>query len=295
MSSQDVAPIRKLVLPVAGLGTRVLPATKSIPKEMLPVVDRPLIDYAIEEARAAGIEEFIFVTGRSKEAIADYFDHAFELEETLSSKKKTNQLAMLADTVPTAGNAIFTRQQRPLGLGHAIWCARNIVGNEPFAISLPDMLLDATPSCLAQTVDAYHRSGGANIIAVEEVPREHTNRYGIVDTGETKDGLIEVKGLVEKPAPEEAPSNLMILGRYILRPEIFTYLEDQGPGAGNEIQLTDSMIRMIGTSPFYAFKYDGTTYDCGDKLGYLEANIAIGLKHSELGGQVKTLLKRFSC
>ncbi|MGF1456316.1 MAG: UTP--glucose-1-phosphate uridylyltransferase GalU [Alphaproteobacteria bacterium] len=289
-----VAPIRKVVLPVAGLGTRVLPATKSIPKEMLTVVDRPLIDYAIEEAREAGIEEFIFVTGRAKEAIENYFDHMYELEDTLERKKKTKQIDALAKTVPLAGNAVFTRQQKPLGLGHAIWCARHIVGNEPFAISLPDMLVDAQPSGLAQLVKAYNDSDGANIIAVEEVPQEHTDRYGIIDTGETRDGLIEIKGLVEKPAPDKAPSNLAILGRYILRPEIFSFLEDQKPGAGNEIQLTDAMARMIGNSPFYGAHYEGTTYDCGDKFGYLEANIGVGLKHADLGDKVKDLVKRLA-
>ncbi len=287
------APIKKVVLPVAGLGTRVLPATKSIPKEMLPVVDRPLIDYAIEEARAAGIDEFIFVTGRNKEAIENYFDHAYELDETLEKKKKTKQIEAMAHTVPTAGNAIFTRQQKPLGLGHAIWCARKIVGNEPFAISLPDMLVDAEPSCFAQMVEAYNSVGGANIIAVEDVPREHTDRYGIVATGAQQGNMVEITGLVEKPKPEEAPSTLAILGRYILMPEIFQYLESQGPGAGNEIQLTDAMERMIGNSPFYAASYKGVTYDCGDKLGYLEASVAMGLKHPELGDKFRASLNRF--
>ncbi len=286
------APVRKLVLPVAGLGTRVLPATKSIPKEMLPVVDRPLIDYAIEEARAAGIEEFIFVTGRNKAAIEDYFDHVYELEDTLERKSKAAQIDALRPTVPLAGNAIFTRQQKPLGLGHAIWCARRIVGNEPFAISLPDMLVDAQPSCLSQMVDAYNRVGGGNIIAVEEVPRDQTDKYGIVAVSGEKAGVHEVSGLVEKPKPEEAPSNLMILGRYILQPEIFTYLENQGPGAGNEIQLTDAMERMMGNSPFYALPYSGVTYDCGDKLGYVEATLAMGLKHGTLGSDVRAMAER---
>ncbi len=285
-------PVRKVVLPVAGLGTRVLPATKSIPKEMLPVVDRPLIDYAIDEARQAGIEEFIFVTGRGKSAIEDYFDYSYELEDTLEKKKKTAQMDALAKTVPVAGDAVFTRQQRPLGLGHAIWCARRIVGDEPFAISLPDMLVDAEPSCLAQMVEAYDKVGGGNIIAVEEVPREHTNRYGILDIGGEKAGLQEIKGLVEKPDPAKAPSNLAILGRYILQPEIFSYLESQGPGAGNEIQLTDAMQRMLTSSPYYACHYDGVTYDCGDKLGYLEANLAMGLKHPDLGESLRPMVER---
>lgn len=287
-------PVRKIVLPVAGLGTRVLPATKTIPKEMMPVVDRPLIDYAIEEARAAGIDQFIFVTGRNKSAIEDYFDYSYELDDTLEKKNKTKQIEALSRTVPTAGNAIFTRQQKPLGLGHAIWCARHIIGDEPFAISLPDMLVDASPSCLSQMIGAYERSNGGNIIAVEEVPTEHTNRYGILDIGERRDGLVEIKGLVEKPDPAKAPSNLAILGRYILQPEIFSYLESQAPGAGNEIQLTDAMQRMLGKSPYYGFSYDGVTYDCGDKLGYLEANIAMGLKHPEIGEGLKPVVDRFS-
>lgn len=287
--------VKKVVLPVAGLGTRVLPATKSIPKEMLPVVDRPLIDYAIEEARQAGIEEFIFVTGRNKAAIEDYFDYVYELDDTLEKKNKTKQIDELKPTVPVAGTAIFTRQQKPLGLGHAIWCARKIIGNEPFAISLPDVLVDASPSCLAQMVDAFDRTGGkGNIITVEEVPRDQTDKYGILDVVNDTDDLMEIKGLVEKPKPEEAPSTLSVLGRYILQPDIFDYLESQGPGAGNEIQLTDAMERMLSASPYYAVRYDGVTYDCGDKLGYLRANVAMGLKHPELKdkapGMVRDLL-----
>lgn len=284
------APVRKVVLPVAGLGTRVLPATKSIPKELLPVVDKPVLQYAIDEARDAGIEDFIFVTGRQKAAIEDYFDLNYELEDSLAKKKKDAILEEVSKTVPMAGNAIFTRQQRPLGLGHAIWCARKIVGNEPFAVSLPDVIVDASPSCLAQMVKLYNEVGG-NIIAAEEVPLEDTSKYGILDIEDGSTAHMKIKGMVEKPAPSEAPSRLSILGRYIFQPELFGYLENQEPGAGNEIQVTDAMARMMDTSPYYAMRYDGTSYDCGDKVGFLKANVALALKRQDIEPQLRPILQ----
>lgn len=282
-------PVRKIVFPVAGLGTRFLPATKAVPKEMLPVVDKPLIQYAVEEALEAGIDQFIFVTGRGKHAIEDHFDHAFELEQTLEEKDKIALLKQLEPTVPPAGNVAFTRQQRPLGLGHAIWCARHFVGNEPFAISLPDMLVDAQPSCLAQMVKVYEETGG-NVIAVEECAPEDTSKYGVIAPG-TGDGTrMEVLGLVEKPKPADAPSNLFVLGRYILTPRVFEHLDNQKPGAGGEIQLTDSMAQLIGEQPFHALKYDGVSYDCGDKVGFLKANVALALKREDMAGRVREAL-----
>jgi len=282
-------PIRKIVFPVAGLGTRFLPATKAVPKEMLPVVDKPLIQYAVEEALEAGIDQFIFVTGRGKHAIEDHFDHAFELEQTLEEKDKIALLKQLEPTVPPAGNVAFTRQQRPLGLGHAIWCARHFVGNEPFAISLPDMLVDAQPSCLAQMVKVYEETGG-NVIAVEECAPEDTNKYGVIAPGAANGARMEVLGLVEKPKPAEAPSNLFVLGRYILTPRVFEHLDNQKPGAGGEIQLTDSMAQLIGEQPFHALKYDGVSYDCGDKVGFLKANVALALKREDMAGRVREAL-----
>jgi UTP--glucose-1-phosphate uridylyltransferase len=276
------------VLPVAGFGTRVLPATKAIPKEMLPVFDRPAIQYVVDEALAAGIEHIVFVTGRNKGAIEDYFDHAYELELTLREKGKTAQLKEVESPITTAGTMSFVRQQAALGLGHAVWCARDIIGDEPFAVMLPDMLMMARPSCLAQMVEAYDRVGG-NIIAVE--PTDTPERYGIV-TPESRDGrLVKMKGMVEKPKREDAPSNLFISGRYILQPEIFALLESQGPGAGNEIQLTDSMARLMSTQPFYALEYEGTTYDCGDKIGYLRANAAYALANKEHGAEAAKTLR----
>jgi UTP--glucose-1-phosphate uridylyltransferase len=276
------------VLPVAGFGTRVLPATKAIPKEMLPVFDRPAIQYVVDEALAAGIEHIVFVTGRNKGAIEDYFDHAYELELTLREKGKTAQLKEVESPITTAGTMSFVRQQAALGLGHAVWCARDIIGDEPFAVMLPDMLMMAQPSCLAQMVEAYDRVGG-NIIAVE--PTDTPERYGIV-TPESRDGrLVKMKGMVEKPKREDAPSNLFISGRYILQPEIFALLESQGPGAGNEIQLTDSMARLMSTQPFYALEYEGTTYDCGDKIGYLRANAAYALANKEHGAEAAKTLR----
>jgi len=279
-ASPTPRPLRKAVLPVAGFGTRVLPATKTIPKEMLAVFDRPAIQYVVDEALAAGIEHIVFVTGRNKGAIEDYFDRSYELEVTLREKNKTAQLEEIALSVGAAGSMSFVRQQSAQGLGHAVWCARDIIGDEPFAVMLPDMLMMAQPSCLAQMVDAYNKVGG-NIIAVE--PTDTPERYGVI-TPESRDGrLIKMRGMVEKPKREDAPSNLFISGRYILQPEIFDLLASQGPGAGNEIQLTDSMARLMDVQPFHALEYDGVTYDCGDKIGYLRATAGYALANAEHG------------
>lgn len=281
-------PIRKAVLPVAGLGTRVLPATKTIPKELLPVFDRPAIQYVVDEAVDAGITHFVFVTGRNKGAIEDYFDTAFELDATLRAKNKDAQLAELARGALKPGQASFVRQQAPLGLGHAIWCARDIIGNEPFAVLLPDMTMIAAPSCLAQMTAAYEKTGG-NVIAVE--PTDKPEQYGII-APESRDGrLIKMKGMVEKPKRAEAPSNLFISGRYILQPEIFPLLESQAAGAGGEIQLTDAMVRLMESQPFHALEYDGVTYDCGDKIGYLRAFAAYALADKEHGAAARQTLK----
>ena len=286
--SSSTRPLRKAVLPVAGFGTRVLPATKAIPKEMLPVFDRPAIQYVVDEALAAGIEHIIFVTGRNKGAIEDYFDRSYELEFSLREKNKTAQLAEIGISVRPAGSMSFVRQQSALGLGHAVWCARDIVGDEPFAVMLPDMLMMAQPSCLAQMVAAYNKVGG-NIIAVE--PTDTPERYGVI-TPESRDGrLIKMKGMVEKPKREEAPSNLFISGRYILQPQIFELLESQKPGAGNEIQLTDSMARLMEVQPFHALEYEGVTYDCGDKIGYLRATAAYALANPEHGAAAAETLR----
>jgi UTP--glucose-1-phosphate uridylyltransferase len=281
-------PLRKAVLPVAGLGTRVLPATKAIPKEMLPVFDRPAIQYVVDEALAAGIEHIVFITGRNKSAIEDYFDRAYELEDTLRMKGKTALLEELEADIRPAGSMSFVRQQAPLGLGHAVWCARDVIGDEPFAVMLPDMLMMAKPSCLAQMADAYAKVGG-NLIAVE--PCEDPSGYGIIDP-ESRDGrLIKMKGMVEKPRREDAPSNLFISGRYILQPEIFDMLSSQQAGAGGEIQLTDAMARLMQKQSFHALEYKGTTYDCGDKLGYLRATAAFALAHDELGAKAADTLR----
>lgn len=287
-ASSSPRPLRKAVLPVAGFGTRVLPATKVIPKEMLPVFDRPAIQYVVDEALAAGIEHIVFVTGRNKGAIEDYFDRSYELELTLREKNKTAQLEEIGLSVRAPGTMSFVRQQSAQGLGHAVWCARDIIGDEPFAVMLPDMLMMAQPSCLAQMVDAYNKVGG-NIIAVE--PTDTPERYGVI-TPESRDGrLIKMKGMVEKPRREEAPSNLFISGRYILQPEIFELLASQGPGAGNEIQLTDSMARLMGSQAFHALEYDGVTYDCGDKIGYLRATAAYALANAEHGADAAKTLR----
>lgn len=282
--------IRKAVLPVAGLGTRFLPATKAVPKEMLTIVDRPIIQYVVEEARAAGIEHIVFVTGRNKHVIADHFDRAYELEDTLKSRNKTEALQLLEKLRPAAGSTSFTRQQDPLGLGHAIWCARDIIGPEPFAILLPDVIIKSQTSCLKQMVDVYDETGG-NIIAVEEVPEDQTHKYGIVELSEKlSERASRIKGMVEKPAPGTAPTNLMITGRYILQPEIFNLLSRQEKGAGGEIQLTDSMLALMETQPFTSLKFEGRSYDCGSKAGFLSANIAYALEQPELAAELVPLL-----
>jgi UTP--glucose-1-phosphate uridylyltransferase len=275
-------PVRKAVFPVGGLGTRFLPATKAMPKEMLPVVDKPLIQYAVEEARAAGIEEFIFVTGRGKSAIEDHFDHSFELHNVLTERGKKAELAALDASLLPAGQVAYTRQQEPLGLGHAVWCARHLVGREPFAVLLADDLVLAKTPCLKQLVEVHAQKGG-NVVAVMDVPREHTNRYGILDIAHDDGRLAAVKGLVEKPAPAKAPSTLSIIGRYVLQPEVFDHLDRQERGAGGEIQLTDAMARMIGAMPFHGVRFEGVRYDCGDKIGFLQANVAFALARDDMG------------
>ncbi|MBK7161805.1 MAG: UTP--glucose-1-phosphate uridylyltransferase GalU [Sphingomonadales bacterium] len=282
-------PIRKAVFPVAGLGTRFLPATKAIPKEMLPVVDRPLIQYAVDEAREAGIEQMIFVTGRGKSAIEDHFDIAYELERTMTDRGK--DISVLAPTRLGPGNCAYVRQQEPMGLGHAIWCARDIVGDEPFAIFLPDEFMHGTPGCMAQMVAEYNRVGG-NLLSVLEVPHEQVSSYGVIDPGSAQGKLTEVKGLVEKPAVEAAPSNLIISGRYILQPEVMRVLEHQGKGAGGEIQLTDAMAQMIGNQPFHAVTFNGERYDCGSKTGYIEANLAVALSRPDMADEVRAMARR---
>jgi UTP--glucose-1-phosphate uridylyltransferase len=284
-----VKKIRKAVFPVGGLGTRFLPATKAIPKEMLPVVDRPLIQYAVDEAREAGIEQMIFVTGRGKSAIEDHFDISFELENLLTTRGKS--LDAIEDTRFRPGEVIYVRQQDPIGLGHAVWCARNIIGDEPFAIFLPDELMVGAPGCMAQMVAAYEKVGG-NLVCGYEVEAGETSKYGIITPGRVDGQLVEVAGLVEKPAPGTAPSNLMIPGRYILQPEVMAVLENQSRGAGNEIQLTDAMAQMIGKQPFHAWAFDGQRYDCGDKAGFITANIALALARDDVGPTVAAFLKQ---
>ncbi len=284
--------LRKAVLPVAGLGTRFLPATKALAKEMLPVVDKPLIQYAVEEARAAGIEQFCFVTGRGKTALVEHFDVAFELEATLRERNRTEALAQLDSMRISPGSLLTVRQQVPLGLGHAIWCARAFIGDDPFAILLPDDLILSETPCLAQLAAAYRETGG-NVVAVVDVPREHTNRYGILKTGADNGKLVEVLGLVEKPAPADAPSTLSVIGRYILMPEVIGHLAKMERGAGNEIQLTDGMAKLIGNQPFHGLRYEGKRFDCGDKAGYLEAQIAFALKRPDLADAVREFLKLY--
>ena len=276
------APIRKAVFPVAGLGTRFLPATKAVPKEMLTVVDRPVIQHVVDEARAAGCTHFVFVTGRNKHVIADHFDKQFELEATLRARGRTEQLRLLESDLPGAGQTSFTRQQETLGLGHAVWCAREIVGDEPFALLLPDMLAKGRSGCLAQMMEVYNRLGG-NVIGVEEVPWKDVSRYGVVSVGEELDGAFRIDGMVEKPAAGEAPSNLMIMGRYILQPEIFDLLGAHERGAGGEIQITDAMKRLLEVQDFHGIRFAGKTYDCGTKLGFLNANVAFALDNPEIG------------
>ena len=287
-------PIRKAVFPVAGLGTRFLPATKAIPKELLPIVDRPLIQYAVDEAREAGIEQMIFVTGRGKTAIVEHFDMAYELETTMAERGK--DMGALDATRATPGDIITVRQQVPMGLGHAIWCARAIVGDEPFAIFLPDELMvphkGGGSGCMKQMVEAYEEVGG-NLISVLEVPRDEVSSYGVIDPGaQVSASLTEVRGLVEKPPVAKAPSNKIVSGRYILQPEVMRVLEDQGKGAGGEIQLTDAMARMIGTQPFHAVTFDGRRFDCGSKTGFVEATLALALEREDMGADVRAIMER---
>ncbi|MEB3416483.1 UTP--glucose-1-phosphate uridylyltransferase GalU [Alteriqipengyuania sp. WL0013] len=282
-------PIRKAVFPVAGLGTRFLPATKAIPKELLPIVDKPLIQYAVDEAREAGIEQMIFVTGRGKTAIVEHFDVAYELESTMEERGK--DMSVLDSSRFTPGDIITVRQQVPMGLGHAIWCARAIVGDEPFAILLPDEMMWGEPGCMKQMVDAYEETGG-NLVSVLEVPHEDVSSYGVIDPGAENGALTEVKGLVEKPPVDEAPSNKIVSGRYILQPEVMRILEDQEKGAGGEIQLTDAMAKMIGQQPFHAVTFEGRRFDCGSKLGFVEATLAIALEREDMGGDVREMAHR---
>lgn len=284
-------PVQKAVFPVAGLGTRFLPATKAMPKEMLPIVDKPLIQYAVEEAREAGIEEFIFVTGRAKTAIEDHFDRSIELEQVLTERNRSELLSIVSDWMPAPGHISYTRQQTPMGLGHAVWCARNFIADEPFAILLADDLILGRPGCLKQMVDAHARVGG-NLVAVEEVAADMTHQYGILDPVQQNGPLIGARGLVEKPKPADAPSNLAIIGRYILEPMVLTILEHQERGAGNEIQLTDAMAKTIGILPFHGFRFEGQRFDCGSKIGYLEANIAYALDRPDMKQEVNDMLRR---
>lgn len=285
--------IRKAVFPVAGLGTRFLPATKAVPKEMLTVVDKPVIQHVVNEARAAGIEHFIFVTGRGKACIEDHFDHQFELEATLAGKKKTKELEELLSELPGAGETSFTRQQAPRGLGHAVWCARDLVGDEPFALLLPDMLHHGKTPCLQEMVDAYAQTGGGNFVAVSPVPDDQTHQYGIVGVEDRAAKVSRITTMVEKPPKGTAPSNLHITGRYILEPEIFPLLAKQEAGAGGEIQLTDAMITLSHSkaNPFHAVRFDGTIYDCGSKIGFLLANVAYGLERADLSAELRRAIK----
>ena len=286
------SPVRKAIFPVGGLGTRFLPATKSMPKEMLPVVDKPLIQYAVEEAAATGIEEFIFVTGRGKAAIEDHFDVSYELEKTLAERGKDDVLSAVRPIGLEPGQISYTRQMDPLGLGHAVWCARHHVGDEPVAVLLADDLVMSKTPCLAQLVDVHKQTGG-NVVAVEEIPYEHTDRYGVLDVGTDDGRMASVRGLVEKPNPEEAPSRLAIIGRYVILPEVFEHLSRFERGAGGEIQLTDAMAKMIGGSEFHGLRFEGQRFDCGDKIGFLEANLAFALKRDELRDDITDVLKRY--
>jgi UTP--glucose-1-phosphate uridylyltransferase len=286
------AKIKKVIFPVGGLGTRFLPATKSMPKEMLPVVDKPLIHYAFEEAQAAGIEQFIFVTGRNKHAIEDHFDHVYELQSHLSTKNKNKELEQTSDWLPEAGNINFTRQQKPMGLGHAVWCARHLIGDEPFAVILADDMVLSQKPCLKQMVEAYNDVGG-NILGVMDIPREKTASYGIVDidtSAKSSANLVKARGLVEKPAPDKAPSTLSIIGRYILQPDVFHILDSQKPGAGGEIQLTDAINQMIGSVDVHGYRFEGTRYDCGGLVGFVAANVAYALERQEIRERVTSEL-----
>jgi UTP--glucose-1-phosphate uridylyltransferase len=285
--------VRKAVFPVAGLGTRFLPATKAMPKEMLPIVDKPLIHYAVEEAKAAGIEEFFFVTSRGKSAIDDHFDRAIELEANLRERGKTDLLDELEARLPEPGQMAYTRQQTPLGLGHAVWCARTLVGDEPFAVLLADDLMVCDTPCLAQMVEAYDKTGG-NLAAIIDVPRAHTSRYGVLDVVSDDGRLVRARGVIEKPDPVEAPSTLTIIGRYIIQPEVFAHLARAEPGTGGEIQLTDALGKLIDEGQvFHGLRFEGRRFDCGDKLGFLEATVALGLQHPELGPGLRQILNSY--
>ncbi|MDP7539241.1 MAG: UTP--glucose-1-phosphate uridylyltransferase GalU [Alphaproteobacteria bacterium] len=285
--------VRKAVFPVGGLGTRFLPATKAMPKEMLSIVDTPLIEYAVEEARAAGIEQFIFVTGRGKAAIENHFDHSFELHHALANKGQAALEEIVKRSRLPAGTVSYTRQQEPLGLGHAVWCARHLVGNEPFAVLLADDLIKADAPCLAQML-AVHETAGGNLVAVMDVPREHTSRYGILTPGEADSRLVAVEGLVEKPSPDAAPSTLAVIGRYILDGAIFDRLATLEGGTGGEIQLTDAMATLIGEQPFHGYRFAGERYDCGSKLGFLEATLAFALDRQDLAEGLRSLLRKYA-
>ena len=285
--------VTKAVFPVGGDGTRFLPATKAMPKEMLPVVDKPLIQYAVEEAQAAGIEEFIFVTGRNERTIENHFDVSYELEDQLKARGKSETLAELQDWMPSAGQIAYTRQQKPLGLGHAVWCARHLVGDKPFAVLLADDLVLAREACLKQLVKVYEKTGG-NVVATIDVPLEQTLRYGIIEAGADDGRIVEIDGLVEKPNPAAAPSTTAVIGRYILQPEVFEFLDRQFVGAGGEVQLTDALAWMIGKAPFHGLRFEGERFDCGDKVGFLEANLAFALAREELKGELSTFIKSIS-
>ncbi len=284
--------VRKAIFPVGGLGTRFLPATKAMPKEMLPVVDKPLIQYAVEEAQAAGIEDFIFVTGRGKHAIEDHFDVSFELDTMLREREKSDLLSVIRNWMPSPGQISYMRQMEPLGLGHAVWCARHLIGDEPFAVMLADDLVLSQTPCLKQMTDIHAEIGGS-VVAVMDVPREHTNRYGILDVASDDGRLASVRGLVEKPDPADAPSTLSIIGRYILQPEVFDHLDKQEKGAGGEIQLTDALAATLDAGPFNGLRFEGQRFDCGDKAGFLEANIAFALAREDLGDEVRSLLRNY--
>jgi UTP--glucose-1-phosphate uridylyltransferase len=283
--------VRKAIFPVGGLGTRFLPATKSMPKEMLPVVDKPLIQYAVEEARAAGIEEFIFVTGRGKTAIEDHFDFSYELDRVLSERGRIKDVQQIKALLSQPGDIAYVRQQEPLGLGHAVWCARNLVDNEPFAVLLADDLVLASTPCLSQLTAAYT---GGNLVAAMEVPQDQVSRYGVLDVAGNEGNLIKVKGIVEKPAPKDAPSNLCVIGRYVLDPSVFDHLARLQRGAGGEIQLTDALAAMIGQVPFHGYRFEGTRFDCGDKVGFFEANVAFALERPDLGESVRGVIQRYA-
>ncbi len=286
-----IKPVKKAVFPVAGLGTRFLPATKAVPKEMLAIVDKPLIQYAVEEAIAAGIEEFIFVTGRDKCAIENHFDHAYELEAELAARGKTAELEEVTKFIPPVGALSFIRQQEPLGLGHAVWCARNLVGNEPFAVLLVDELVLSRTPCMTQVVDVYNQRGGC-VYALTEIPNEQSRRYGIVDVAADDGAIIDIKGMVEKPAPSETPSNLCIIGRYVLQPEVFGYLDRMERGVGGEIQLTDSLAKLIDDGiACHGLRFEGQRFDCGTKAGFLQANIAFALERAYLRDDLMAFLK----